>query len=464
MIESVYSNEKAEANLAGKVQTSFKMPKNIRQIGKSNVSKKIYVEDYVVTFTRQLGGEDYSSCRVAVLVGQYANLETGKCILISGAVEVKNIDVTNDIIFTNDHWTDIYDSIKKYFVDSEIVGWFLGGPGYLLEDKQKILKAHLDNFAGQDKTLLIYDNVEKEEAFYLYENGDLCRQEGYYIYYEKNEEMQNYMIEHKQKPSEEAQYDDRVSREIRNVIQNKKVSTDENKSINRLMYAAGTLLAVIILIVGAAILNNYDQMKNMQDTLNALSQNLKEVESVFLNKEDSKTDNVLPAEQNIAKKDTKKDTDIISDTVSDTGSNTDSNTVTDTGGEESLNIEIVPGGIEPLKEDKEKEDEKKKDNNRESEKGEEDTNPDSKNNPKEEKKSEERVVSPTQVPAEKKTVKNSEIITEGGVKYYIVKAGDSLAGISYRLYNSANYISIIKELNNIEDEDMIYIGQKLIVP
>ncbi|HPU63939.1 MAG TPA: peptidoglycan-binding protein, partial [Mobilitalea sp.] len=222
MIESVYSNDNAEANRACRAQTSFKMPKNIRQVGKSSVTKKIYVEDYVMTFARYLAGDDYSSCRIAVLVGQYVKLETGNCLFISGALEVKNIDTANEIVFTNDHWTEIYENIKKYFPEYEIVGWYIGGPGYLLEDKEKILKTHLDNFAGQDKTLLTYDNLEKEEAFYLYENGSLCRQEGYYIYYEKNEEMQNYMIDHKQKPSEEAQYDDRVSREIRAVIQNKK--------------------------------------------------------------------------------------------------------------------------------------------------------------------------------------------------------------------------------------------------
>ncbi len=407
MIESVYSNDNAEANRACRAQTSFKMPKNIRQVGKSSVTKKIYVEDYVMTFARYLAGDDYSSCRIAVLVGQYVKLETGNCLFISGALEVKNIDTANEIVFTNDHWTEIYENIKKYFPEYEIVGWYIGGPGYLLEDKEKILKTHLDNFAGQDKTLLTYDNLEKEEAFYLYENGSLCRQEGYYIYYEKNEEMQNYMIDHKQKPSEEAQYDDRVSREIRAVIQNKKTSADEAKSINRLMYAAGTLLAVIILVVGAAILNNYDQMKNMQDTLNALSQNLKEVESVFLTKENQ------PAITN-------KETGQTSDTTTDK--------------EGSLNVEIVPGGIKPLEESEEKKEENK--SNKQV--------TDSSANGQKAQKTEETKNTET-------SEANSEVVISGGVKYYTVKAGDSLAGISYKLYNSANYISVIKELNNIED-------------
>lgn len=412
MIESVYSsNDNVEANRTGKVHTNFKMPKNIRQVGKSSTHKKIYVEDYVMTFVKQLAGEDYSLCRVAVLVGQYVKLDQGRCLFISGAVEVEGIDTTNNITFTNDHWTAIYENIKKYFVETEILGWFIGGPGYLLEEKEGILKAHIDNFAGQDKTLLTFDNIEKEEAFYFYDNGKLGRQEGYYIYYEKNEEMQTYMIDHKGKPSEETQYDDRVSREIRTIIQNKKPTTDENKSINRLMYAAGTLLAVIILVVGAAMLSNYDQMKNMQNTLDTLSKNLKEVETVFIQNENNKQVLNPPAPVD---------------------------------GNGSLNVEVVPGGVSPLPE--------YHDNNKD-QGGEKPTVTVTDQQNKDEDKSQET-----------STSHSADKSTEDEIKYYTVKAGDSLAGISYKLYNSANYISKIKELNNIEDENMIYIGQKLIVP
>ena len=58
--------------------------------------------------------------------------------------------------------------------------------------------------------------MEKEEVFHFYENGSLCPHEGYYIYYEKNEEMQNYMIEHKERPCIEKEYDDKVSRDSDN--------------------------------------------------------------------------------------------------------------------------------------------------------------------------------------------------------------------------------------------------------
>ena len=141
-------------------------------------------------------------------------------------------------------------------MECEIVGWYLAGPSYLLEDHEKIRKTHLDNFAGQDKTLMTYDSMEREEAFWFYKDNKLAKQEGYYIYYDKNEDMQTYMIEHNNKGSQEAEYDDRVAKEIRAVLDNKKPEKKEkrksveSKGAPRLIYAAGTLLAVILLIAG----------------------------------------------------------------------------------------------------------------------------------------------------------------------------------------------------------------------
>ena len=439
MIETIYSNESGEGNPANRVQPSFKMPKNVRQIGKSNSNKKVYVEDYVMTYIKQMAGGDYSACKVAVLVGQCIRLENCRNIFISGAVEVSDIDLSSETTFSNDTWGRIYEEIKKYFVETEIVGWFIGGPGYLLEDKDRITKAHLDNFAGQDKVLFTFDNLEKEESFYSYENNRLTRLEGYYIYYEKNEEMQTYMIEHKEPQSTESSYDDRVSREIRTVLQNKKPVVEEGKGITRLMYAAGTLLAVIVLVVGAAILNNYDQMKSMQDTLNYLSQNMEEVQSIvaedrMVEKIDSKTSVVEGHASDISVAETEDS--------SDERSNSEE-------GEDSLDVEVVPGDVKPLEKETEQKNIKQEDTEgkKEDEKEQENT-------------SGERLAEEDD---DTKQVKASPK-EENKVNYYIVVEGDSLAGISYKLYKTYTKVDKIMQLNNITNQDLIYVGQKLIVP
>jgi LysM repeat protein len=410
------------------------MPKNVRQIGKNNSFKKIYVEDYVMTYIKQLTGGDFSSCKFAVLVGQCIRLENCRNIFISGAVEVSDVDITADTIFSNDTWGKIYEEIKKYFVETEIVGWFIGGPGYLLEDKEKITKTHVDNFAGQDKTLLTFDNMEKEESFYSYDNNRLTKLEGYYIYYEKNEEMQSYMIENKEPLSSEVNYDDRVSREMRTVLQSKKPVVEESRGITRLMYAAGTLLAVIVLVVGAAILNNYDQMKSMQDTLNYLSQNMEEVQTIVA--EDRMTEAI------------DSHTSVVEGQASDLSEEEASTDHFDKSedGEDSLDVEMVPGEVEPLEVEVKQETEDQDTIDQDAE--DQDTEETKAEDPEED---------------DSKQAKVSEK-DEKPVNYYIVVEGDTLAGISYKLYQTYTKQSKIMELNNIQDKDLIYVGQKLIVP
>lgn len=426
MIETIYSSESGDAGKVGKAPASFKMPKNIRQVGKSNAVKKIYVEDYVMTFIRQLTGGDFSGNKLAVLVGQCIKLDNCRNIFVTGAAEVKAIDTSGDIVFSNDIWNGIYEDIKKFFADVEIVGWFLGGPGYLLEDEEKIQKIHVDNFAGQDKVLLTYDNMEREEAFYSFENNRLCKQEGYYIYYEKNEEMQAYMIEHKKDLSGEVVYDDKVSKEIRTVLQNKKPIQGDSKSAPRLIYAAGTLLAVIILAVGAAILNNYDQMKSMQETMDYLSRNMQEIQTLF-SEDDSKSATGVDS--------------IVFDAE-----------LMDESGQ-SLDVEVVPGEVKPLEEASDGTDDTAEPNEGRSD---EDRTNENRNDDKPEPSDGEAAQ------AEESNHEPSQGQKE--VKYYTVVKGDTLAGISYKLYNTYRKVDAIKELNNIIDQDLIYIGQKLIVP
>lgn len=425
MIETIYSNESGESE--NNAPVSFKMPKNIRQVGKSNAVKKIYVEDYVMTFIKQLAGGEYSGFKLAVLIGQCIRLENIRNIFVSGAVEVKDIDTSGEITFSNDTWSVIYDDIKKYFTEAEIVGWFLGGPGYLLEDKEKIHKIHVDNFAGQDKVLLTYDNLEKEEAFYSFENNRLTKQDGYYIYYEKNEEMQNYMIEHKGVQSIEVDYEDKVSKDIRNILQNKKQPEEENKSITRLMYAAGTLLAVIILVVAATMLNNYDQMSKMQDKIDGLYENMVHIQSLFQDNEVSQTSAG------------------VNDNMVDTSENE---------GDKSLDIEVVPGDVKPLE---------GKDSN--TEKG-EDKRDDEQDDNHEDSSNEELAddAKDTTNATDQEKANTKAASTQNEVKYYIVQAGDTLADISYKLYKTYTKVKKIMELNNIENQDLIYEGQKLIVP
>ncbi|MFR8616564.1 MAG: hypothetical protein ACLVFD_01860 [Anaerostipes hadrus] len=55
--------------------------------------------------------------------------------------------------------------------------------------------------------LYMMDDLEGEDAFYVFRGEDLSRQNGYYIYYEKNPMMQNYLVERRQDIKEVQTYE-----------------------------------------------------------------------------------------------------------------------------------------------------------------------------------------------------------------------------------------------------------------
>lgn len=437
----------------------IKIPKNLRQIGNIHSRGKIiYVEDYVMTFIKQLSERNPGGCKAAVLLGYYAKTENCKNIFIKGAIEMKNVDLSSGISLTDEGWTGIYENIKKYFTDVEIIGWALTGPEFYLDSMEKIKKVHMSNFSGPDKVFLKLDSMEKEESFYISENNQLVLLDGYYIYYEKNEEMQNYMVENKEEDTRvEASYEDNATKKIRSIIKDKKEVKDD-RNVIRLLYAASSLLAIIVLVIAATMLDNYDKMKSMESVLNNISETLSLANDDSSNDDtretmghgaqnsstDSEEDNGVQNEVNVDVDDanSNKDTENV-----DTDSNQDTEHVEAEGANtengNTLDVETVPGDVteeatdvEEATQGGQKED-LEKDEAKDNETAEEVTNV---------------------KPEEKETTE------ETPTRYYTVESGDSLAAISYKLYETYAYMNKIKELNGIEDENKIYAGQKIIVP
>ena len=249
------------------------VPKNIRQIGQVVKEPKIYIEDYVITFARKLSEKNKNEHGIAVLLGKE---DKKSPVFIKGAVGVFGWDESGGIRFNNEVWSNIYEGVKNYFPDLEIVGWMVLRSGQELGFDEKIKAIHENNFAESGNILFVYDKEEKEENIYYYENLGFEKQTGYYIYYEKNEEMQTYMIDVFGNKSQEMAVEDKVIEQVRGLVGSK-----ENGMIkrnNNLMYAASTTLAVVLLVIGVTTLSNYGKMENMEKTLNHISANIKEQE------------------------------------------------------------------------------------------------------------------------------------------------------------------------------------------
>ena len=48
--------------------------------------------------------------------------------------------------------------------------------------------------------------------------------------------------------------------------------------------------------------------------------------------------------------------------------------------------------------------------------------------------------------------------------YYAVQEGETLAGISKKLYGDTSHVKAICKMNGLSDGNLIYIGQKLLLP
>lgn len=172
-------------------------PKNIRQVGSPRGRHKVYVEDYVYTYLRTIA-QNKENC-AAVLLGKSRVAKDLRYTFISGAIECgQAVFQWEKIMLDESFWDYIYKEQKKYFEESEIVGWFIGKQGKSLELQPAIEAAHRKYFAGRDKVLMLMDITEGEELIYVNEQGYLQKREGYYIYYEKNIFMQEYMVSKKE--------------------------------------------------------------------------------------------------------------------------------------------------------------------------------------------------------------------------------------------------------------------------
>lgn len=397
-----------------------KRPKNIRQIGQPDLAKKVYIEDYVMTYAKKITG-------MAVLLGQITEEEGTLVVYISGAVEVRDAAYGYPVVLNNEDWSEIYADIKEYFPEEEIVGWLLVRSEAVQEIDENIRRIHKENFAGVNKVLFLYEQEEGNEAFYICDNQSMLRrQNGYYIFYEKNEAMQNYMVEKSGNSVDEEVVIEDPMEKVREVIASKEPPKGEKKVMG-LMYGASTVLAAVILVIGATMLNNYDKIKGMEETLSQISNNLTGLESEV---QQTESDNIVKVEK--------------------IAGNTESGEIEVP--EETLSPETHgPAEADETEEEKKKEEEP------------EDLESDKEVVKKEDTKPEEDKKEQT---GEKTPVDDTPADETGAEAYkkYIVQKGDTLASICISAYNSMDNIKKIQKINDIDDTNMIYEGQVLLLP
>lgn len=404
MIEFVYRENTEDTGTEWKPD----LPKNVKQIGEPEEKRKIYIEDYVITYLKRLAGEETLSSKLAILLGNTERTGGISYLFIKGAVGLKDLEYTEQgIPFTDEVWAEIYGTMKEYFANLDILGWYLSLPGYPMELSPELLKVHRDYFGGADKLLMVSDSTEGEADFFVYENGKMLRQRGYAIFYQQNEAMQRYMIETGDGESidEKEHFEDRAIQSFRTMIQEKKEQNGQ-KRVLTFLYMASTFLVMVVLVIGITLINNYEKMEGMETALRELSNSLEQQDSELqdayadLGQTEDATDDGKEDEENTAGEESaiSQESTVAGEPAASADVSSQSGTPTDVSEQAS------------------------------------DSAPDDSD--------------------EEAAVPDS----------YTVRKGDTLLKISRRIYGRDDEIDAICSLNGIEDSDRILEGQKLLLP
>ena len=412
MIEFVYKEKAKEEGPERKLD----LPKNVRQIGEPEENRKIYIEDYVITYLKRFAKEEPLGSRIAVLLGDSERMGGIPYLFIRSAVALKELEYSEGgIPFTDEVWAEVYSAVKEYFPAQDILGWFLSVPGYPMELDPGLARIHVNCFGGVDKVLLAAEPTDGDEDFFAYENGRLTRQKGYYIFYEKNEAMQRFMIDTGDGESidEKEQFEDRAIKSFRAIVQEKKDISGQ-KRVMTFLYTASTFLVMVVLVIGITLINNYEKMEGLEMALSDISRTLESQE----------------AEEALA---------------------------------ETENVDAGPTAAEPtVAEPAAAEEQPAEEAEQEAaEKPEQEAAGESEQGSGEESGQEE----PKAAEQEEPQQEAQEAAAEDAIpEIYTVQKGDTLLGISRRIYGRDDQIDAICSLNGIDDSDRILAGQKLLLP
>lgn len=492
MIEVIYKKE--EQSQTKEEQETFKIPNNIRQIGEVKGKLRIYIEDYAYTFLKKLSQTETEEGETAVLFGERHWKCGEEYIFIKSALRVSDMKITEEQAeFTEDIWSRVYENGREYFPGQNVMGWFLYIPGYNVQMAELVRKAHEINFAGKDKVLFIMDPAEQEEAFYTYDNSMLQRQGGFYVYYEKNDPMQSYMIIYnKNKSIEETEKTpDRAVVDFRKVFAQKEEEKEEEKpqsgKISKTLQVCAA--AALVVLCGVAY-NHYRTIQGMsgieraadtdaqEDALsvNAGAQTDKQGQDEMLTgKTDAKTTSAenavrstqetedredLPSETGLSNGnggadtengESKEEGNAQETETSDNGSAGEDTRAGDSASETGQNDGSISDGSGSASAG----DDGASDGNGVTSGKSGSTSADGNRT---------AAGSGAEHKEDADKNQNAHQTAATGLEEYTIRRGDTLTGICQQKYGSIQRMDEVCEINNIKPEDIIYAGQKIFLP
>ena len=392
----------------GNAQDRRGLPKNIKQIGMPDMGDRIYIENTAYQKMHPYG--QHTEKMVYVMLGRFDDFAGHACIFVEDVVKMNEVEFNGKLPqWNDDSWGYLYRKIRPEHEEMIIVGWAVDICGQVPSMTAQLERIHQTYFGGTHQILFLMDTLEREEAFFSNRNGYLKRREGFYIYYDKNipgrmeSAMEALRTETRKAEPTFAYGENQASRReesYREYLNSRKPDRRTPQPSYRGSYSSTLLLLAVILVLGYSAFQNHQKMEEMERAISQM-----ELQAVMQ---------------------------------------------TEAEYENAVRVEDVIGNVAPLPNTEASQ--------ISSEQQSVTTVPDTENRQ-----------SSTQIPSTQNATEQATQTLGEAEKYlaqgyYIVQGGDSLAGICRKIYQTTAMMDELCEINDIDDPDAIFAGQRLTLP
>lgn len=240
------------------------LPKNIRQIGEIRGAEKICIEDYVMTCIHKKEPQEKDGY-LGIFYGEQRKEEDGIYLFLRGILEIP--DGEEEAVKK-----ELEEQKEKYFPDWDVQGCCVIGQ-YPTERMK--LAEKLNPMSMQ----LIYHLQEQEENLYWTVEGCYKKLRGYFVFYEQNRRMQQYLAdEFKEDRVEKESIPDKAIKSFR-----EKVRIKGEKRTGSMLKLASSFFVVAALVIGAIAVTRMDDIRKNQADSYQMNTEENEADRIYTN-------------------------------------------------------------------------------------------------------------------------------------------------------------------------------------
>ena len=240
------------------------LPKNIRQIGEIRGAEKICIEDYVMTCIHKKEPQEKDGY-LGIFYGEQRKEEDGIYLFLRGILEIP--DGEEEAVKK-----ELEEQKEKYFPDWDVQGFCVIGQ-YPTERMK--LAEKLNPMSMQ----LIYHLQEQEENLYWTVEGCYKKLRGYFVFYEQNRRMQQYLAdEFKEDRVEKESIPDKAIKSFR-----EKVRIKGEKRTGSMLKLASSFFVVAALVIGAIAVTRMDDIRKNQAGSYQMNTEENEADRIYTN-------------------------------------------------------------------------------------------------------------------------------------------------------------------------------------